>query len=244
MKHKMPVDIQSLKRRLRSLAVALLAICAANFDFCPKTHAASISVATPDATITVPKGQLTTSVRLNLKNDEPAPVSLMVWFISLQVVADPTATGSLQFASVSQPSDYFLDGATPFGAQLVIGGPPPTTHASFSDAALLTQFGVEAAGNATVRLFDLNLSASPDAFGKFRIILFPFEGPQPSSSSWSIGSDPGTPRPFSNSTFGEQTLVAINFVPEPSLVAMATGFLAVPLILRSPRSRMSDLRLN
>lgn len=195
-----------------------------------------MSVTTPDTAVTMPKGQLTASVRFNLKNDEPTPVSLAVWFISLEVIADAAATGSVQFASVSQPPGYILDGATPFGPQLVIGGPPPTAHASFSDAALLSPTGVEVAGNATVSLFDLHLSVSPDALGKFQIVIFPFDGPQPSSSSWSTGDDPGTPLSFSNTTLVEINVVD---VPEPTLISMATGLLAVALTLKLSSTRAS-----
>ena len=237
-------SIQTAHPLPRLLAAVLLATCSTSRDLCQQMHAASMSVTTPDATVTVQKGQLTASARINLKNDESTPQSLAVWFISLEVVADAASTGSIQFASVSQPLDYFLIGATPFGPQLVIGGPPPTAHASFSDAALLSPIGVEAAGNATVSLFDLHLSVSPDALGKFQIVMFPFDGPQPSSSSWSTGDGGGTPLAFSNTTLAERMLVEINVVdvPEPTLIAMATGCLVVPATLRSSRSKRSASR--
>jgi hypothetical protein len=243
MKQAISTSIQRAKPCIQLFAAILLTNCLSTADFCRQVHAASISVTTPDATHIVPKGQLTASMRINLKNDEPIPVSLAVWFISLEVVADANATGSVQFASVSQPLDYFVEGATPFGPQLVIGGPPPTIHASFSDAALLSPTGVEAAGNATVSLFDLHLSVSSDALGKFRIVMFPFDGPQPSSSSWSTGNDPGTPLQFSN-TLAERTLVEINVVdvPEPTVTTMATGLLAVAFTLKLSRSRASASR--
>lgn len=233
--------IQTITPVLRLIAAILLPTCSTSRDFCQQIHAASMSVTTPDTTVIVPKGQVTASVRINLKNDESTPVSLAVWFISLEVVADPSSTGSVQFASVSQPPDYVLGDASPFGPQLVIGGPPPTAHASFSDAAIFAPLGVEIAGNATGSLFDLGLSVSPDAHGKFQIIMFPFDGPQSSSSSWSTGSDPGTAVPISNTTIAERTLVEINVfeVPEPTLIAMTTGFLAVPFMLKSSRPRAS-----
>lgn len=242
MNDAMSISIPNAQPLLRLFAAVFLAICSTSGDLGQQVHAASMSVTTPNATVIVPKGQLTASARINLKNDESTPQSLAVWFISMEVVADAASTGSVQFASVSQPLDYFLIGATPFGPQLVIGGPPPTTHASFSDAAMLSAVGVEAAGNATVSLFDLHLSVSPDAFGKFQIIMFPFDGPQPSSSSWSTGADPGTPLAFSNATLAERTLIEISIVPEPALMGLATGFLAVPLALRSTRKKRSALR--
>jgi hypothetical protein len=233
----MSIGSQIPRPLLRLIVAIFFATYSSGRDFGQQIQAASISVTTPDSAVVVPKGQVTASVRINLKNDEPTAVSLAVWFISLEVVADPSSTGSVQFASVSQPPDYVLIGATPFGPQLVIGGPPPTAHASFSDAALLAPDGVEIAGNATVSLMDLELSISPDANGKFHIVMFPFDGPQPSSSSCSTGSDPGTPLPFSNMTIAERTLVEINVVPEPTLIGMVTGFLAVPFILKSSRPK-------
>jgi len=231
-------------RTLKLAAVVLLATCSVSGVLGQQVHAASMSVVTPNASATIPKGQSTASVRINLHNDEAVAGSLAVWFISMEVVADSTSTGSVQFASVSQPPNYFLEGATPFGPQLVIGGPPPTSHASFSDAALLVDGGAIAGANGTVNLFDLHLNVSPDALGGFKLIMFPFEGEQPSSSSWSTGGEPGTPRAFSNVTLAERTLVEINIVdvPEPTLMGLATGLFSVPFAFQSARLKRAAIR--
>jgi len=244
MSHAMPLDKKNAISIRNLAAFALIATCSISCSFGQKLHAASMRVVTPDANVTIHKGQSTASVRINLHNDEAVAGSLAVWFISMEVVADPTSAGSVQFASVSQPPDYFLEGATPFGPQLVIGGPPPTSHASFSDAALLVKGGVAAAANATANLFDLHLNVSPDALGAFKLIMFPLEGDQPSSSSWSTGDEPGIALAFSNTTLLERTLVEINVVdvPEPALTGLATGLLSAPVALQYARMKRTANR--
>lgn len=226
--------------KLASAITFILCACASLLH--SQAHAASMTVVSPDASVIVPKGRTTASVRIGLKNAESTPQALAVWFISLEVVADAASVGTVKFSSVTEPPEYPFVGVTPFGPQLAFGGPLPTALASFSDAPLLAPDGVEIAGDATVNLFDLHLNLSPDADGDFRIVMFSFDSPQPTSSSWSAGSAPETPLAFTNSTLVERTLVEISVanVPEPALLTMAACAGAIPAISRALRRKASE----
>lgn len=168
-------------------------------------------------------------VPLKLSNPELAETRVAVWLMTLQVLPDPTAVGSVKFLSVSQPDDYFIKDMTPFGPMLVAGGPPPTTRATFSDAALLSPTGAPVPAQSAASLIDVSIELSPDALGKFHVVMLPFDLQSFESTSWSHILAPDVQLPFDNGEVGdeltERTLATIEIiaVPEPSMAILASA---------------------
>ena len=187
--------------------------------------------------------QSTFAVPLKLSNPELTATPVAVWLTTLQILPDPTAVGSAKFLSVSQPDDYFMKDLTPFGPMLVAGGPPPTMQATFSDAALLSPTGAPVPAQSAVSLFDVSIELSPDALGKFYVVMLPFDLQTIESSSWSHQSVPEVQLPFDNGEAGdgltERTLATIEIiaVPEPSTAILASAFSVV--LFRRNRGRMT-----
>jgi hypothetical protein len=229
--------IQAIVRATLAVTVAFVAMNATS-------RAATLRVVaeTPEMKL-VQGAQSTKVVPLKLTNSESTTTFVAVWLATLQILPDATAVGSAKFLSASQPDDYFMKDLTPFGPQLVLGGPPPTLQATFSDAAFLSPTGAPVPAQATVSLFDVTIELSPDALGKFRVVMLPFDLQTIESSSWSLATNAGTQLTFDNGEAGdgltERTLATIEIipVPEPSM-AMLTSAIGV-VFLRRRRGRMS-----
>ncbi len=225
---------------VRATLAVTLAFVAMNVT----SRAATLRVVaeTPEMKL-VQGAQSTFVVPLKLSNPEITETHVAVWLTTLQILPDATAVGSAKFLSVSQPDDYFMKDMTPFGPMLVLGGPPPTLQATFSDAALLSPTGAPVPAQSAVSLFDVTIELSPDALGKFRVVMLPFDLQTIESSSWSLAADAGTQLTFDNGEAGdgltERTLATIEIipVPEPSM-AMLTSAIGV-VFLRRRRGRMS-----
>ena len=223
---------------------ATLAVTLAFVAMNATSRAATLRVVaeTPEMKL-VQGAQSTISVPLKLTNPESTTTSVAVWLTTLQILPDATAVGSVKFLSASEPDDYFMKGLTPFGPNLVLGGPPPTLQATFSDAAFLSPTGAPVPAESTVSLFDVSIELSPDALGKFRVVMLPFNLQTIESSSWSLGSDGGTQLTFDNGEAGdgltERTLATIEVVPvpEPSMATLTSALGVV--FLRRYRGRIS-----
>lgn len=177
--------------------------------------------------ISVTTGASTTlKASINITNGGDSTASLAIWLATLQVIADSAALGDVQFLAVAQPNDYLLKDASPFGPMLVFGGPAPTSTATFSDAAILAESGVLLTAHETFSLFDVELAISPNAIGKFYIVMGSFGEDPMASSSWSDPIAPEIPRAFENgrvgSTIADRTLVEITVISVPEPTALQT----------------------
>jgi hypothetical protein len=192
--------------------------------------AATLRLVAEHPSISVTVGASTTlKASINLTNSGDSTASLAIWLATLQVIADSAALGEVRFLAAAQPNDYLLKDASPFGPMLVFGGPVPTSTATFSDAAILAESGVLLPAHETSSLFDVELAISPNAIGKFYIVMGPFGEDAMTSSSWSDPITPEMPRAFENgavgSTIADRTLVEINVisVPEPTALQTIAG---------------------
>jgi hypothetical protein len=224
-------------------AILTATIAFVTMDLTAMAAALRVVAETPQMTL-VQGAQSSFIVPLKLSNLELTATPIAVWLTTLQIVPDPTTVGSAKFLSVSQPEDYFMKDMTPFGPMLVAGGPPPTTQATFSDAALLSLAGAIAPAQSAVSLFDVAIELSPDALGKFHVVMLPFDLQSFESSSWSHISAPEVQLPFENGESGdgmlERTLATVEIiaVPEPSIVLLASACSVVFLFLGKNRGRM------
>lgn len=160
---------------------------------------------------------------IEINNDTGTGDLLLAWELTLEIVPDVNATGSVQFMSASKPPDYlFPDGSTGIGPPF---SGPSDTIGPLGDGYFLGVI-VPSDPSPGRNLVQVDFVASSDADGGFDILAVPDEH---GSSSW-YSSD-FAPRAYLEIPFGggPVNVGSVLIVSEPSsvvLLALGTIFLS------------------
>ncbi|MAE65241.1 MAG: hypothetical protein CMJ18_13300 [Phycisphaeraceae bacterium] len=173
-----------------------------------------------------PSGPLVVSVTNDVGQDATSDL-LTGWQVTLEIHAQSGATGSLEFASVVNPSNYLLDGVPHINFP---GSMNTTTRHQLSGVSLAGAVQVPTAPGAG--LMEITLEASADASGTFGLLIV--DG---ADSQWTDNRSPlrlehdyaNVPASGGLVRIGEVQII----VPEPGGVAS----LLVIGVTRLPRSR-------
>ncbi len=167
---------------------------------------------------------------VGIENLESSTDPLFAWSLGLQIVPDPTATGTVQFASTTIPGDYLLAGRS--GGLVPAFAGPATSISPMGDSDDLFEGVVvpETGKNLLATTF----VASPDALGLFYI----FAVPDPFAGANWFSDDFQNAQAFANVPFtgGPVLIGSINVVPEPSALLLI-GQMSLALALFSWRCR-------
>lgn len=212
-----------VKKHGRGVSAALVAAMLA----CSSTGmAASLLVYSPTPEMGAVQGSPTSSrLSIRLKNRGVDSTAMAVWSVVLTVVPEPGASGSVKLSAPIVPSDYIGEDYTPMG--MIMGpDPAPVTTGVYTDF-VWAPTGILLPAGLDGGLFDVDLVISPDALGKFSVLMLPYHENTLLGSAWSEISEMGTPIPLGNVGPEEHLMTVVNVTPMPE---PATGLLALGAI--------------
>lgn len=160
---------------------------------------------------------------LRLKNRGVDGTAMAVWSVAIFVVSEPGASGSVMLSGPIVPDDYIGKDYSPSGMSMG-PDPAPVTAGSYSDF-VWAGTGILLPPGSDGGLFDVDLTVSPDAQGKFSVIMRPFDENVFTGSSWSEITDIGKQLPFGNVGPDEllMTVIDVKATPEPAAGLLALG---------------------
>jgi hypothetical protein len=151
---------------------------------------------------------------VGIENPTNSTDPLFAWSLGLTITPDISATGTLEFATATPPSDYLLDGRSG-GLAPTFSGPAASIAPIGDTDSLFTGIIVPETGK---NLLATTFTTSPDALGVFYISAVPDEF---TGSNW-FSSDFENVRYFENVplTGGPVVIGSITVVPEPGTLTM------------------------
>lgn len=206
--------------------IAWAALVVAMFAYSSTGMAASLLVYSPTPEMGAIQGSGTSRLSIRLKNRGVDSTAMAVWSVVLTVVPEPGASGSVKLSAPIVPFDYIGEDYSPLG--MIMGpDPAPVTTGVYTDL-VWADTGIVLPAGADGGLFDLNLVISPDALGKFSVLMLPYHENTLLGSAWSEISDMGTPIPFGNVGPEEHLMTVLNVthMPEPTAGLLALGAVA------------------
>lgn len=170
---------------------------------------------------------------VGINNPTGTTTPLVAWSLGLEIVATPGATGTLQFATATLPTNYLLDGRSG-GLTPPFSGPTTSIMPIGDNDSQFTGVVVPTSGD---NLLATTFTASSGASGVFQI----FAVPDPTTGSYWFSTDFTNVRGFANVPFGGGPVLLgditlVNAVPEPGSAAlMLVGGSLVLILARRTR---------
>ena len=155
-----------------NLVIALLAVLLLNASTTHSAQAEFVLSAVGDFEYSA--GGADDSITIQVADSVPASEDFLGgWQLSLQIVADPGATGEISFTGASLPTDYLLDGVGLGPLLPTFSSTNYTDDGIFAlDFDVVAGIGVPIPGTPA-NLMDLQFEASNDASGTFRLLALP-----------------------------------------------------------------------
>jgi hypothetical protein len=124
----------------------------------------------PDQPLVIAPGTTSAPVHVSITNDvavDPAEHALSGWQVTLAIVPDAGAVGSVEFSSVGQPNaGYVLETTSSFGLTVTHSA----SHLLAFDFNFPFSGGVPVPREPVAKLLELSFLASPDAQGSFGVV--------------------------------------------------------------------------
>ena len=170
-----------------------------------------------------PTTQLSPQYLFGVENISGTDDPLSAWQLRIKIVPDENATGLVEFNSATEPPDYLLADRS-IGIVVAFFGPPNTVGLMGDDDQFF--FGVEVPPSGT-NLLRVDFAASPDALGRFDIVVLPHQPGVEEGTAWfylNLDTFEVETRDFENIPFGggPLTVGSVTVVPEPSTIVLLT----------------------